>query len=435
MDFEEIPERFLDSPEAGYEGEAAEAKAAQVTYMKTRAPLEKLRKRCTDLTGPQRVDVRRMIADFYREYGRVELKLWNFDEATERFARGCRLGVESTCETAKMVHGLELPEADHIQAEAAPGSDYRIAGPAGVTMMDEMLFDWPEVQEWADREVEITKKTDQSNKPDAGADGKTIEVKTRSMKSVVGGASDEADKGSESTAELEPPERYQYGHPLADLVDNRPEIGGGRFRDKTHAVTLLADRGLPARHLAAIARHVNYGHPESDKGLLAVLTRRRDGGETRRGWQLVSGEWAADPGATLRITPAGYAIEVGGESLAPVEGCPSDGPTVCLARSPEKVEAALSRHADGYGERKGDDETLEQVVEDYRVDGLDGALSKAGEKSGGEHPGRLQIVADGRLPRAVITRVTSTALFETETTGERSRVVGGRFGEMFVAVQ
>ena len=356
-----------------------------------RQSLEEIRDRCGEMTARERRDLRIAMASYHRSLSRVELQRWNLKNAAGRLAEACKLGDREACTSSQMFRHVEPPMAKDLQARGDLLGDeprdvvYRVAGPLGVSRMERELFTWSEFYELAE------------DRPDG----------------------------------------YSYDHPLARLLGYDAQIGQGRAMEPTDVIPVYADRGLLARHLGGIVRHVDFGLSDAREGRLAVLAevyQESKGTEKRRGWHVISGERIEDPAATVHVTPAGYVVEVGGERLAPIERCPDDGPTVCLETPAERIDELLETHADLYadaGTVPRSREILAQLASAYRTGGLKQALSRASESSQDGKSSALQIVADGRVPQEVVTHLMSTALFETQTDGDRRRIVGMHFDEFY----
>lgn len=116
----------------------------------------------------------------------------------------------------------------------------------------------------------------------------------------------------------------------------------------------------------------------------------------------------------LAIDASGARVTVGKQLLAPIEGCPSDGPTVCMDDGREDVSELFGQIRQAAHD--GDDERVQtlvdQAIQSYDFRSVYNVLSEVKD----EHPDeeRLVITAGPDVPYAVLVRAMDIARYRLE---------------------
>ena len=372
-DFKRLPEQWRG-------GSEAETHAEQVAHVRRR--LGEMIEECRGLTGPQRADLRTVRAGFVRYAGRVQLRAGHREAAVERFVRSCELGESEACRLAELYRGLEVPRVKHLMARGGEGPS-RHAGGAGLTADGRVVMGWETLREIP------TEKT--------ASRGRLFR------------------------------QRYDWDTPLGQLFETEEPVGGENLSEQREAVVWSVERGLSVDHLDGMLRHVALAHG-GDASPLALRVRSGSDGAGRRGYHLLEGRKAGAAAVIVEITADGIDIRVGDETLTPIEGCAPDGPTVCPRRSSDRLEEILEA-SDG---ETVSGEVIEQLKREFRVEQWDALLGRAAAQTEGPNRYTLQIVADRRLPVALVAELVSKSLFETESGGGAARVVGRRFKRFYL---
>ncbi len=120
------------------------------------------------------------------------------------------------------------------------------------------------------------------------------------------------------------------------------------------------------------------------------------------------------PPLAVEVTAEGFEVSVGGEKIEPRDGCPSDGPTVCLAGEREPVDSALET---GPGS-EFDAATLREMVAQYDFVGLYRTVSTLAD----DHPefARYSLTAGDDLPLGLLVCVMDTLRYERDVGAETS---------------
>ena len=118
---------------------------------------------------------------------------------------------------------------------------------------------------------------------------------------------------------------------------------------------------------------------------------------------------------TVGITPAGFEVATAEKSYAAADGCPTEGPTVCLADRETDLEATIAevRRAVDSGDEKRGKELLEKAVATYDFAGL---YNRVRELKA-EHPGetKVRLTAGPDIPYALVVRVMDAVRYELDS--------------------
>lgn len=120
---------------------------------------------------------------------------------------------------------------------------------------------------------------------------------------------------------------------------------------------------------------------------------------------------------TIEIRPTGFAVEAEGALLPPQDGCPWDGPTVCLSNRSSKpnVHFARARDAALDGRRSHSEELLERGINSYDFTGLYRQISNA--ISDNSDISRYRITGSPDAPFELVIRVLDALRQKLELPG------------------
>jgi biopolymer transport protein ExbD len=117
---------------------------------------------------------------------------------------------------------------------------------------------------------------------------------------------------------------------------------------------------------------------------------------------------------TVATSLSGFDISTGSATLAPVEGCPNEGPTVCLVEPGsdvgnqiERVERALER-----GDMEEVEKRLDELVAAYDFAGLYSELRRLKDDNPDETTVRL--TASPEIPYELLIRVMDAVRFKLD---------------------
>lgn len=116
----------------------------------------------------------------------------------------------------------------------------------------------------------------------------------------------------------------------------------------------------------------------------------------------------------LAIGASGARVTVGKQVLEPIEGCPSDGPTVCMDDGGQDVREIFAQIREAAHEGDGErvQTLVDQAIQSYDFRSVYNVLSEVKD----EHPNeeRLVITADPDVPYAVLVRAMDIARYRLE---------------------
>ena len=117
---------------------------------------------------------------------------------------------------------------------------------------------------------------------------------------------------------------------------------------------------------------------------------------------------------TVARTNDGFEIATSEEAFGAINGCPNDGPTVCLADPDSDVDSKIdrARTAIENGERARADEVLNDLLAAYDFAALYSQLSDIKAKHPGETTVRLTASPD--IPYKLLVRVMDASRFKLE---------------------
>jgi hypothetical protein len=369
---------------------------------------DKIRQSCPPLDDNPRADLELLRADLYRQMANSTLAGWRTDDAATFLQSRCDTLGDTNCPSARNYRHLAPPAARHLHAESDRDFLPAVAGRLGISNGLGEPIDWHEL---------------------------------RTRLSVIDG------HPALASDRLRTP-HHTYGDPIATLFDTRQSVGRRELSDELPAVRLFADRGLPAGHLDTLLRHFELyqfdKHEDYYAGpynvLVALHVRRASTSHptpvaAHPGWQLLNGHTAPGPATELVISPAGFEVRIDDRSLDSVDGCPDDGPTVCLNANTEAVRRHLDKHTTLFRNPDQHDRArrrLTQIRRHFSTEALDRALQRAHQTADGDRATTLQIVADSRIPLTVLTDVISQASFETTERNGRHLVTDRHFSRFFL---
>lgn len=125
-------------------------------------------------------------------------------------------------------------------------------------------------------------------------------------------------------------------------------------------------------------------------------------------------EPSEDLGLTVGISKQGFAISTRETSLPAIDGCPDDGPTVCLARSDVGIDTTIerARRALKAGRKKRGEALLADVVAAYDFAALYSELRAIKA----DHPGEstVRLSASPAIPYELLVRVMDAVRFKLD---------------------
>ena len=121
-----------------------------------------------------------------------------------------------------------------------------------------------------------------------------------------------------------------------------------------------------------------------------------------------------DLGLTVAIADDGFEVATSDETFGPIDGCPDDGPTVCLADPEVDVAAkvAAARRAIDRGKKTRGESLLQEVAAAYDFAALYSELRALKA----DHPGEssVQLTASPDMPYELLVRVMDAIRFELD---------------------
>jgi hypothetical protein len=120
----------------------------------------------------------------------------------------------------------------------------------------------------------------------------------------------------------------------------------------------------------------------------------------------------------IRVTPRGFRLTAGGEELAPVDGCPDEGPTVCLRRDEQIVERAEAcRERQREEDFAAAERVYRRMLTAYDWEGLAGAVRDW--KAEHAEVSTVRVGGAAEVPYGLAHRVLETVRWQTGEEGER----------------
>jgi biopolymer transport protein ExbD len=117
---------------------------------------------------------------------------------------------------------------------------------------------------------------------------------------------------------------------------------------------------------------------------------------------------------TVALSHQGFDILAEQKRLAPVAGCPDDGPTICLADASFDVAESFERSKRLYDEGRADaaQQALQGAMQAYDFRGLYNQLSAIKE----DHPDETKVILTGepKMPYAMLIRAMDVARFQLD---------------------
>lgn len=116
----------------------------------------------------------------------------------------------------------------------------------------------------------------------------------------------------------------------------------------------------------------------------------------------------------IAMSPNGFYVTALGAVVPPIDGCPTQGPTICLEDDSVDVQAQFesAREQMMGGNPKGGEETLEVALQAYNYRELYNLLARFKEQYPDETTVRL--TADADIPFALTVRVMDVSRYQLE---------------------
>jgi biopolymer transport protein ExbD len=117
---------------------------------------------------------------------------------------------------------------------------------------------------------------------------------------------------------------------------------------------------------------------------------------------------------TVALSHGGFEVSARQQRLAPVEGCPADGPTICLADPSYDVAASFERakRLHDQGQADAANKALQEAMQAYDFRRLYNQLSAIKK----DHPDETKVIMTGEpdMPYAMLIRAMDVARFQLD---------------------